>query len=479
MRKIKIFISLVIIGIIFGCSKDNQEASTEKQISKQNKVRNEEVSKETSKLQENVSPLEAVVVMKIGKVKVYKSSEGKWTNAFVGMKLTEADAIKVLKSSSATLKTESNSIIKLSENTTFALANFRKVGDKEVNRFDLRLGKAILRPHKLGEGEVFEVQTPSAVAGVRGTIFLVESDKKENTKIAVLKGKVYTKKRISLKNIKADENLLKKIQEKIDTDVVVIEENQLVEVKKKDVEKISKKLETAIQQKKLTIDNMNIAFNVIKSVKVEKKDMNKDRKVMKDFVGFTNEFKDVLGNIKVKREVEVSLSRNRWKKQLFGRVIGSEVYYNGIVYVVSQKGMVYGFDKEGKKVFEKKLSNNIMSSPTVHKGILYLVSTEGYLYALSLSSESVLWRVYTGSLIYSAKPLVIPNDGIYVASSKGQLVKVAFDGKKIWVFGVEGSIVGETPAYHNGKIFFGTEDNRIYAVNSKTGRGLAKWKPWK
>jgi outer membrane protein assembly factor BamB len=155
-----------------------------------------------------------------------------------------------------------------------------------------------------------------------------------------------------------------------------------------------------------------------------------------------------------------------------GGVVGSDVYYNGVVYVVSQKGMIYGFDSDGKKVFEKKIANSIMSSPVVCKGILYVVSTDGYLYAVSLREEKVLWRVYTGSLIYGAKPVVINGDGIYVASSKGQLVKVAFDGRKIWVFGVEGSIVGETPAYHNGKIFFGTEDNRVYAVDTKTGREI-------
>jgi len=463
--KISFLLFVFLIGI-FGCSKSpvSEKEEAKKEVEKK---RSEEVSSK-----KDIVSLEATIVMKIGKVKVYKSSDGKWENAYVGMKLREADSIKVFKNSSATLKTNSNSIIKLSENTVFALSDFRKVNGKEVNRFDLKLGKVILRPRKLRPGEVFEVQTPTAVAGVRGTIFLVEADKKENTKIAVLEGIVYTKRRVSLKDIKADKELIEKLQDKIASDVVVIEENQFVEVKKKDLDRITEELKKAIEQKKLTLENIDLADKVIKSIKVEKKLFGAD--VMKDFEEFTSEFKDVIGEIKIEKEEElvVSVSRNRWEKQLLGGVVGSDVYYNGVVYVVSQKGMIYGFDSDGKKVFEKKIANSIMSSPVVCKGILYVVSTDGYLYAVSLREEKVLWRVYTGSLIYGAKPVVINGDGIYVASSKGQLVKVAFDGRKIWVFGVEGSIVGETPAYHNGKIFFGTEDNRVYAVDTKTGREI-------
>ncbi len=70
--------------------------------------------------------------------------------------------------------------------------------NKKVSKFNLTRGdvRAILkeRSYNIEEGESFEIQTPTAIAGVRGTIFVVNfDDATQETSVATLRGRVNLK----------------------------------------------------------------------------------------------------------------------------------------------------------------------------------------------------------------------------------------------------------------------------------------------
>lgn len=57
-------------------------------------------------------------------------------------------------------------------------------------KIDLTVGQVLCKLEKIKKGDEFAVETPTAVAGVRGTTFLVETDKNKKSQVAVENGKV-------------------------------------------------------------------------------------------------------------------------------------------------------------------------------------------------------------------------------------------------------------------------------------------------
>jgi hypothetical protein len=91
-------------------------------------------------------------------------------NVTYGMTLEAGFTVQTM-STTAELSLEPNgSIIKLSRNTTFTVEGFQG-GEQESNKFSLAAGKMRAIAARGGIGANYEVTTPSAVCGVRGTDF--------------------------------------------------------------------------------------------------------------------------------------------------------------------------------------------------------------------------------------------------------------------------------------------------------------------
>ncbi len=110
-----------------------------------------------------------------------KSPTGERSTAFIGMMLDEGDTLMtkadswVLLSltgqegSSAEIEVEANSELLLSELV------MDKAEGTQSTLLDLAIGKILIRAEKVhGEGSRFEVQTPTSIVAVRGTVFSVE-----------------------------------------------------------------------------------------------------------------------------------------------------------------------------------------------------------------------------------------------------------------------------------------------------------------
>jgi len=202
----------------------------------------------------------AKLIFSIGDVKV--KSNGNWVVAQEEMNLTQGDEIKTGFNSECNIVIGEASTLAIKEKTHFSIKSILKnSAGNETNVFALDTGKAIISPKKLLKGDSFRVQTPTAIAAVRGTKFSVATSKTGKLKVAVVDGKVSLKRRIPALE-KTDENIIKKsetlnkLNKKIESEAVVISANQSAFIDNIKAYKENKIVEKAIEKKIASVDEV-------------------------------------------------------------------------------------------------------------------------------------------------------------------------------------------------------------------------------
>lgn len=105
-------------------------------------------------------------------------------------KLDEGGRIKMKDGEFLVMTTPMGDEIKLVGKTYMKLNELSGDNTKSTLKVELFQGIATNKVHKLSQSSVFELTTPSAVAGVRGTEFMAEVAPTGDTEIAVLEGEV-------------------------------------------------------------------------------------------------------------------------------------------------------------------------------------------------------------------------------------------------------------------------------------------------
>ncbi len=115
--------------------------------------------------------IEAQLIIESGDVQV-KSGEGSWTSAENGMALHQSDSIKTGDNSSASIILYKTSIVRLDSNTEITLEELIR---EEETRITIQQdsGRTWNAVNKISGIDNYEVQTPTTVASVRGTGFVV------------------------------------------------------------------------------------------------------------------------------------------------------------------------------------------------------------------------------------------------------------------------------------------------------------------
>jgi outer membrane protein assembly factor BamB len=185
-----------------------------------------------------------------------------------------------------------------------------------------------------------------------------------------------------------------------------------------------------------------------------------------------------------------------WQYSLFSQVSASPVVAGGQLFVAAENGNLYSFDLDNKQFnWLYHTEAGIASTPVVAGGRIYFLSRDGFFYALEQATGKRLWRFATGGEarfaavggyglpaamgpvpdpwdFYLSSPLV-HNGKVYFGSSDHHLYALdASSGELIWSFDA-GDSIHSSPVYANNKIFFGTWGTRLYAVNAETG--LETW----
>ena len=139
-----------------------------------------------------VSILQAAVITNMeGNVQVQSAADKSWSKAKAGTMVNIGDSIQTARSSTADVDLDGAGKNKIRiEESTLVVINSANASD--INKLDLSHGKIYANVEEVKAGLGFEVTTPSAVAGVRGTGWSVESSDRRD-QVATFKDSVFVK----------------------------------------------------------------------------------------------------------------------------------------------------------------------------------------------------------------------------------------------------------------------------------------------
>jgi eukaryotic-like serine/threonine-protein kinase len=170
----------------------------------------------------------------------------------------------------------------------------------------------------------------------------------------------------------------------------------------------------------------------------------------------------------------------------------SPVAAQGRVFVGAENGNLYALDaKTHGLLWLYHARGGIASTPAVADGIVYFLDRAGDVHALKAADGSPLWTFRTqGEAVFAAHGMFgLPRDGqpvpdpwdvylssplvhdgkVYVGSSDGHLYALdAKDGKLAWAWRT-GGMVHSSPALAGNNVVVGSWDGAVYALDARTG----------
>jgi eukaryotic-like serine/threonine-protein kinase len=147
----------------------------------------------------------------------------------------------------------------------------------------------------------------------------------------------------------------------------------------------------------------------------------------------------------------------QWAFDTGGPIVGSPAVADGVVYIGSFSGYLYAIDqKSGKEKWKFKSRMPIASTPAVADGTLYFVSSTGSLVALDIATGQPRWVFATE---YERK---FEAKNLHGYLSAAQTIPDAWD------------LFTSSPAVADGKVYFGSGDGGVYAVDARAG--ILQWK---
>lgn len=151
------------------------------------------------------------------------------------------------------------------------------------------------------------------------------------------------------------------------------------------------------------------------------------------------------------------LATVKWSFGTGGPIVTSPTIADGVVYIASLSGQLFAIDQQsGRERWSFKSRMPIASSAAVADGTVYFVSSAGSLAAIDASSGQPRW-VY--AIEYERR---FEAKNLHGYPSPAQTVPDAWD------------LFTSSPAVVNGRIFFGSGDGNVYAIDARTG--VLQWK---
>jgi outer membrane protein assembly factor BamB len=149
-------------------------------------------------------------------------------------------------------------------------------------------------------------------------------------------------------------------------------------------------------------------------------------------------------------------------------VLSSPAVVDGRVYVDSQLYYVYALNAaDGSQIWNYTTGKEVYAAPLVSEDLVYVCSFDGYVYAFNTSTGETNWKFLTppdsqGYRFLDSAPAV-SNDVLYVGTESAGLIALnAKNGSELWKFDSGGQI-SASPLIFDDVVFFGSEDNSIYA----------------
>jgi outer membrane protein assembly factor BamB len=171
----------------------------------------------------------------------------------------------------------------------------------------------------------------------------------------------------------------------------------------------------------------------------------------------------------------------QWRVQTGGMVHSSATIHEGALYIGSGDGRLYALDaRTGAERWRFPTGRAISSTPAVAEGLVFVGSRDNAFWAVDARSGKQRWRRETGADrplpwgfetgdLYTSSP-AYADGSVYFGSGDGRVYAVdAQSGEVRWRFETGGR-VRSSPALAGGKVYVGSADGTLYALESGTGR---------
>ncbi len=199
----------------------------------------------------------ALIMQIKGKVlisKEFKAPLEKWTPVKTKQVITRGTYLRTRSQSSCDLLLNNGTKIKIIQKSIVLIQNI-SVSEKgeQKSKFKLYIGSILSKSSKLVGNSYYSISTPTAIAGVRGTEFVVNATE-DKTSVSVNEGKVWVKRNIALDA--KQQNQQAKVIAKTATQEIELAPGQASDIKKQDNEKIKTAVEKAKKGEKINIEEI-------------------------------------------------------------------------------------------------------------------------------------------------------------------------------------------------------------------------------
>jgi outer membrane protein assembly factor BamB len=154
-------------------------------------------------------------------------------------------------------------------------------------------------------------------------------------------------------------------------------------------------------------------------------------------------------------------------KLKFEAFYGAPVLKDGHLYLSSYSGHLMALSTEGRPRWVAGLPGRVIGGVLVTDDTVYSGTTRGEVYALARDTGKVRWRQKLDEPVWSAP--VQAGDGIAVADMGGAITAFDKDGNRRWSEQIAARGIASTPKVDGGRLYFGSLDKRLYAVDAANG----------
>jgi hypothetical protein len=217
-----------------------------------------------------------------------------------GTVIMENSIVKTGSLSIIDIKYKDSGVIRINENSNMKISQLFSSSQGEDTVLMMNKGTVFISISKLKKDSRFEVKTPTAVAGIRGTSFKVSADD-EKSRIDVLSGKI-------LVNPVKDNQVIKSVEQFVET-------NNTAEVEKKDIDNIVAKKEV-IEVVKLKPEEVQVIKDEAKLIKVDETLNEEIKKEIKDIGIETKSEEQGKDNKKYEEDLKLQLEKQKADREV-------------------------------------------------------------------------------------------------------------------------------------------------------------------
>jgi eukaryotic-like serine/threonine-protein kinase len=163
-----------------------------------------------------------------------------------------------------------------------------------------------------------------------------------------------------------------------------------------------------------------------------------------------------------------------------GSVYGGVVLANDKLFFADGNGLLFAVNATNgtptwPQPFNPNTNTRIWSSPAVSDKLVFVASQDHHVYAVDQATGNLAWKFPPDSSIqvgtFAGSPAVY-SDTVYVGSFDDNLYALDLSGRLKWKFTAQGRL-WDPPAEVDGTLYFGDLSGNVYTVDAASGQ--AKW----